>query len=729
MIVATAPLRGRIAPADLGFGTLLGDVAPGSTATLAATVARDVVESLSGPSLCYGYAVRLNGDTWIPREDLLGPFELEVSIDTVAVLFNFSVAGRRWSIEATSWTWTRTTVEVWTTAGPAAGLRTWLRAYGYVLTCEQTEGPDPVLKVSCGDPSVLFNRLQLCAEIPTDAGLSRGAICADLLFDAGISADIPPGALYTKALTTDSARLWDFLAAFGEPELWYWRFIDAETVQAYTADLQVSPAAPDDTWTLGDVLSVVSAPPAESPARYVLRGTQIVTGDGGVTVKTTRTEVMGFFAPAVAASQQNGDGSITALGVSTGTEVFRTISVQEVEEHTLGTTTVYTRTRDWGWYNPRAAKLLSLGAPPGPVEDGYYYAQAHIDDDGTYRAWPRQAWVQIGEIRVTPSYDDNGTEIASHTETWRWHGVPMATRNVGADYPNVLGAGVGDDDLSWFPFNWLLGDGLMRIEDFGLAQVDDVTHEFGDAGAETRQVQETSTFYSARTAVAGVPWFINYGGAGQKDLVAPLQLTGRVITENLLTDDQLLAGTIETTLGFGASRRLGTTGVYNWGDSSSNQQEEAWRINGTKITSYNVVDEQTYEKLVDGRRELVMGRPPRPRFLASTWTQIVQAPLEVALDDPAAEAWWGGETLVIDQPYVQNLAEAEAVARRRRSRNVSIKHTVVRPPCAIQPGQTVLLIDPRAGICHRCLVVDLKESWVLAPRPQVLATYTLEQPL
>jgi len=727
-IVATARLRGRVAPADLGPGTLRGSVVSGSTATLFATVARDVVESFSGPSLCYTFAVKLH-DEWIPRTELLGPFELDESIDTVAVLFSFGLSGRRWSIEASSWVWSRTPVEIWATAGPAGGLRTWLRAFGYVLTCDQQEGPEPVLKVSCGDPSILYAREQLCAEVPTGAGLSRGAICADLLADLGIDSDIPAGAIYAKSLVTDSARLWDFLAAFGEPEDWHWRFIDDATVQAYTATLRVAPEPSDDIWSLADVVSIQSAPPSESPARYVLRSTELVDGAGGVKIEITRIEVKGLFAPVVAPNKQNSDGSITSLGVSTGIEVFRTISVQEVEKHTLGTTVVYTVTRDFGWYNPRAAKLRSLGLPAGPVEDGYYYAVAWLDPDGTYRAGPQQTWVQTGEIRVTPTYDGDGTEISTHTETYRWRGIPMATRAALSDHPSVLNAAVGDDDLSWQTFNLaLVSAGIHRIEEFGLAQVDDVTHEFGAAGAEVRQIEETSTWYAARSGVT-INW-LNYSGQGMAEMVAPFRLTRRVTTDNLLTADALLAGTIETQTGFGAPHRLGTLGVYDWGDgASSNQATETFQALHSQITTYNVVDEQTYEKLVDGRRELLNGRPPRPRFRASTWTQTVQAPLEVLLEDPAAAAWWGGETLVIDQPYVQNRTEGEAVARRRRKRAVRIQHTVVRPVCQVRPGQTVLLLDPRSGIAHRCLVVTLKETWTLAPRPQILATYTLEQPL
>jgi hypothetical protein len=60
---------------------------------------------------------------------------------------------------------------------------------------------------------------------------------------------------------------------------------------------------------------------------------------------------------------------------------------------------------------------------------------------------------------------------------------------------------------------------------------------------------------------------------------------------------------------------------------------------------------------------------------------------------------------------------------------MAITHTVIRPICQVKPGATVHLIDPRTGIHHRCLVTRLQERWAFTPRPQILATYTLEQPL
>ena len=328
------------------------------------------------------------------------------------------------------------------------------------------------------------------------------------------------------------------------------------------------------------------------------------------------------------------------------------------------------------------------------------------------------------------TYDADGTETGRRIETRRWYSCPMATRNVGSAVPNVIGAAVGDDDRSWFPFERTLTT-VLRIEDFGLAQLDEIRIEYGPTGAAVRQVDETTTWYSQRTAITGVPWFQNYSGSGQKDLLAPFQRTGRKVTVNTLTEDGLLAGTIETSQTFVAPKRVG--GPFDYGDHASNLQQETWAISGIKTTTYNVLDANTYEEITDNgtgaQPRLHMGRAPRPRYRQSPWTTQVQTPIEAILEDPTAATWWGPSTEVLNLEYVQSLEEAQAVARNRRARRLAHTHTVIRPITNHRPGATILLLDPRTGLHHRCLITRLTERWVLSPRPQILATYTLEQPL
>jgi hypothetical protein len=689
--------------------------------------------TLSAPSLAYTFTVLLNG-TPVPPADLQGPFEVDESIDTPARLFSFTLVGRRYSIQSTATTWTAAPVEVWVTAGPIGALRTWRRAYGIVLTCEQLEGIEPTLRVRCGDPSRLVDRLELCYEFAADAGLTRGDICRQILTDAGFTPDIPSGALYTKPLLTDSQRLWSFLAAFGEPEGWAWRLppeTTDQTVQAYVPVLREPPEDPDDVWTLRDVVSIQSAPPADVPSQWVIRSVQITETSGDIQITKQREEAFDFYAVKQAVAKQVGDGTRQPLANST-TETFRLVSAIETEIQTQAGRTLATITREWGWYNPRAAKLhtlLASGDPPGPV-DGYYWAEAFLDEDDTCRTWQQEAWLQIGERRELPTYDDDGTETARRIETHKWYRRSMGVQNVGSLTRNVLGAAVGDDNQSWYPFEKAL-TALLRIEDFGLAQVDTIQHEYGDTGAVTKEIQETSAWYSQRTAIVGVPWFLNANGAGQKDLVANFQRVARKTTTNRLTEDGILQGKVETTAGWLAPRQV--AGAHDWGDSASSLQEEAWGTTHLQTTTYNILDPNTYEQLVDdgtgATATLVAGRPPRPRYRQSTWTQLQQTPFEIILEDPTAAAWWGPAAEVLNLDYAQTPEEALAIAQRRRSRRLAFTHTVLRPICMTRPGDTILLIDPRTGLHHRCLVTRLVETWTLTPRPKILATYTLEQPL
>jgi hypothetical protein len=733
-IVATATLTGSVARSEADNGVeLQGDVfaAPGAGATFQAAVSRQTIESLTGPSITYGWAVRLAGE-WIPAHDLLGPFEIDESIDTIATLFSFTLVGRRWSIEITATTWTSTPVELWVTAGPAGNTKTWRRAFGYVITCQPSGEMEPTVKVQCGDPSRLYDRQELCYELPVGAGLTRGEICAEILSSLELESDIPGGAVYLKPIITDSQKLWGFLGAFGEPEGWSWRFTDWAAVEAVATGLREHPEPPDDVWTLRDVVSIESAPPADVPSRWIVRSTQISEDDeGGIKITRQRTEAFEFYAVRKAVAQQLGDGSqLPVPGASP--EIFQIVSAVEEESHEQAGLTVAKIIRQWGWYNPRAAKLRtsSAGEPPGPVEDGYYWAQAWVTEDGSFVAWPREQFIQTGERRELPSYDADGTEVGRRIETYRWHGKAMGTRSVGSAVPNVVGAGVGDDDRSWFAFERALTN-LLRIEDFGLAQVDELSTEYGEQGAAAREVAETFTWYAPRTAVSGVPWFVNYSGAGQRDLVAPWQKTTRKLTVNNLTTDGLLAGTFETVNGWVAPRRV--DGAFDWGDGKSNLQQEKWGITGLKTTLYNVLDETSYEELTDdgtgASSRIVMGRAPRPRYRQSTWTTLVQRPIEVLLEDPVAAAWWGPADEVLTLEYTQTLDEALAVARRRRSRRMAHVYTVIRPVCPIRPGATVLLVDPRSGIESRCLVTRCSERWSFAPKPQILATYILERPL
>lgn len=738
-IAATAFLSGTMTPSAMsakGACSLTPGQSPGAEGLLEGTVSRDAIDSVDGPSICYGYRIRLDGE-WIPREDLVGPLEIEEGIDTHVTLFSFGLAGFHYSVAATTRTWTRTPVEVWATTGRPGALRELCRAAGYVLTCEQPDSREPVVRVSCADDATLYDRWELCFEIPPSAGLTRGEICAEAVQDAGIPAwDIPAGSVYSKPVQAVSGRLFDWLKALGEPEAWSWRFRPSDRVlEAYVARLRTAPEPPDHVWQLGDVVSIDTAPPKDVPSRWIVRGTGLVLSDeSGITTRITRTEVEEIYALKVCTQMQLPDGSVIPTGLAEEPEAERVTSVIEDQQRERGGKTIEQLTREWGWYNPAAGKLRTPGAgePAGPVEEGFYNSQAWIDPDGDLRVWPREAFVQVGERRQVPTYDPAGTPISTRTETHSWHRKTMGVRSALSATLNVVGAAVGTDGQSYFVFEVSLTS-VQRIEAFGLSGVDDVTYEYHPTtGAARREVQESFGYVSPRTAVEGVPWYVLYDGTGQRDLVAPWGLRRRQTTLNLLATDGHLLGKVETTAGYRALKRV--SGAYDWGDFKSNLQQESWGNLKRVNTQYNVLSEDSYEEIVEdaeGRRtpRLISGRLPLPRFQTSPWTSLVQQPFERVLDDTTAEAWWGFSRAVVDSEYVQSVDEARDVAVRRRNRLLAHQHQVTRPRTLARPGDTVLLVDPRSGIHGRCLVTQLRETWDLAPRTQVLATYTLEQPL
>jgi hypothetical protein len=736
-IAATARLSGTVTPSTVAPGQLLAPMAlTGREALLEGTVSRAAIDAVDGPSILYAWRVRLAGE-WIPREHLVGPLEIEEGIDTHVVLFSFGLAGEEYSVAATTRTWTRTPVEVWVTTGRPGALREHCRAAGYVLTCSQPDAREPVVRVSCADAAALYDRWELCFEVPPGAGLTRGEICAEAARDAGVPAwDIPAGAVYSKPVQAISTKLLDFLRAFGEPEAWSWRFRPEDRVlEAYSVRLRQAPEPPDHVWTLGDVVSIDTAPPKDVSSRWIVRGTALVTTDeAGITTRLTRTVVEELYAIKVCTQMQNPDGSVVPTGLVEEPEAERIVTILEDEQRERGGKVLTQITREWGWFNPAAGKLRTPGAgePAGPVDEGYYHAQAWIDPEGEPRVWPREAFLQIGERRQTPVYDAAGTPLRTRTETWSWHRKTMGVRSAQSATLNAIGAAVGGDDQSYFVFEVTL-TAVQRIEAFGLSQVDEVRYEHDTAtGAARREVQESFGYRSPRTAIQGVPWYVLYDGTGQQDLVAAWGLRRRETVLNLLAEDGHLLGKIETTAGYEAPKKV--DGAYDFGDFKSNDHVESFRTLKRVTTQYNVIDQDHYEEIVEdeeGRRtpRLVTGRLPLPRFQSSPWTSIVQQPFEEVLDDPTAEVWWGFSRQVVDSEYVQSLAEARDIGLRRRARLLAHQYQVTRPRTLARPGDTVLLVDPRSGIHGRCLVTHLRETWDLAPRTQVLATYTLEQPL
>ncbi len=734
-IGASVTLRGTVVAASAVAATLSGSVAnPALTpATLTGEVSRAVVESVDGDSIAFAWMIKLAGE-WIPAEDLVGPLELEETIDSPVRLATFGLRGSSYSILQSIRAWTRTPVEIWTGSGTHGSFREVLRLSGYVLTCDQADGYEPVLRVRCGDQAVLYDRWELCLEVEPGSGLTRDEILASLLADAGIvDVDLAPGRSWDRPLFTNGQTLFTYIQAFGEPEGWSYRFVPGGPFQSFVPRLKLPPEPPDHVWALDDVLEVEPAPPRDVASRWIVRGTAAVFVDeSGLETEVTRTEIQALYAVKYAVQMQNMDGTLTNLNPAPQAEILRTVQILEDQRSRRGGKDVLQITREWRYFNPAAAKLKTgdnPGDPPGPA-GGYYYAQAFVDPDGHFVAWTQESLVQVGERRRIPRYDVDGNLAGARTETFRFYRKTEGVKNTGSATNNVLAVGIGDDDESYFPFERAL-TALLRIEEFGLAQVDEEAFTYGAAGAVVRELQDSYGFVSPRTAIAGNPWYILASGQGQLELVAGWRKFQSRDVRHLLSQDGHVAGQTEVVSGYAAIKRL--TGAYDYGDFKSNAQQQSFQALSTKLVQYNQVSESVYEEVVyseAGRvATLIPGRLPLPRYKGSVWTRLVQQPIELVIDDPVLEAWFGFRRQVLQHEFVQTLDEARALLLRQRSRALAFKHAVSRLRTNARAGDTVLLVDPRHGIHHRCLIAAAHESWELAPRTAVLGRYDLEQPL
>lgn len=728
-IGATVVLSGSVAAAS-SPATLTGSVeVAGPLATVVGTVSRAQIDAVEGASLYYRARVRLGGE-WVPEEDLVGDVEISESIDTIGRSATFSLRGRRWGVAATLSTWTRTPVEIWTGSGTAADFREELRLAGYTVTSEQSGFHEPILKVTVGDQWTLFDRQDLCYELEPGAGLTRDQICADLLASVGITAfDLLPGARYDKPLViSGSQQLGQYLAEFGEPEGWRFRFRPDGTLESYRPGLKLPPEPPDHVWGPDDVEEVRSTPPRDVASRVVLRGTALVVVDeSGLETTLTRTEVKAPYIVRHATEEQLSDGSIVANPAPDPIEFLQTVQIVEQQVTKRGDREIGTVEREYGWRVPAAAKLRTPpdGSPPGPV-NGLYYAQCYLIE-GAAVAWQREAFGLAGERRVAHRYGPEG-RLGTHTQTYRWRRRVAAVKNIGSATYNLGEVAIGDDDQSYEIVD--RGVNLLVIEAFGLADEHDVEYEYGASGAVEHEVQRGWTWHSPRVAIEGTTRYLRHDGAAQLHPVAPWTLVSQKDVRHLLAKvGGLLAGRIEVESAWGAPTYV--AGAHDWGDRRSPLPQEVFRIAAVRNVRYNVVSSSAYEEIVDtgdGKPEvnLVSGRLPLPRYRSSPWTEMAQQPLELAIDDPVLEAWFGFRREVLNHPHLQSIEEARAMLERKRRREIAFDHRVRRRRTAARPGDTVLLVDPSLGIFGRCLIVEARESWTGASAE---ADYVLEEPL
>ena len=708
------------ASADVG-ATLTADVynAGDSRATLTAEVSRSLVDAYEGRSIRTGCKVKLDG-VWVAPADLIGDVEISESLDSPMAFATFRLAGGAWSPLVTDKTWTRKAVEIWWQNGPPGRAREELRFAGWVRTGDAAGGPGTLVTVQCGNEAALYDRWELCHEIEPLAGMRRGEIAADLCADAGLTdVAFPGGAEYTKPVQATNVRLFDYLQPFIEPEGWKLRFGGAtrRTLEAYTPALKQAPAAPDDIWCGDDLVSVQVRPPADVPSRWVVRGFgSVYVDEAGQESKVTVTEVSALYAPKIAIERQETDGSTTTLSYTAPAAALRVIQRISDTQVSQNGKLLSQDTTEEGWYNRSEAHLVT-----NTGTDSYDYRQVFISEDGRFVHNWIETFGEIGRRRLAVTYDVLGSAVGERTEVYRYNLRPQGVRALNSATINIASTYIHNEENSYHEI----------VENYGLAEVHEATREFLDDGSEALVAVDSWGYYSPRSTVdpsfVDADFVVLYNGQGQNWITANWTKYQRTEKRNLMSEGAKV-GELEQTYKYAAYHRIG--GGYDWGDFESDWVEERFLLSDQKLVQYDVLSTDHYQRTtyVPGQAPVVetfAGRVPPVRYRWSPWVVLKQQPIELAIDDPVLEDWFGFGRIVVQNDHIQTAEEAQRVLDDRRARALAYQVTVERHESLARVGDTVLLLSPDHQLSARGLLVGSRVRRNLQA-PTQLGSYDLE---
>lgn len=716
-------LTGRVVASAAAVATLTGAVDNPAVdlATLTGTVSRARVDSVEARCIRSGYKVKLDG-SWVPAADLVGELEVTESRDALTATASFGLKGSQWAPLATRTVWTRTPVEIWEINGPPGEELTRLRLAGYVRTCSPSTGPGPVIRVEVGDAGMIYEDQTLCHEIEPLEGLTRGEIVAEMAADLGIvDVDCPAGEVYTKAVQAINTRFGDWLRDFTEPELWWSEFTATGGLRCWRPVLRESPEPADEIWSIADgtLTEVEVEPPRDVPSRYVMRGFGAVHVDElGQETTSSVVEIWSIYAPARALTRQESDGSITDLGLSPHSPVLRLTQRLTDTIVRRGGLVLTQETTEEGYYNPREANKVT-----DPDNSELDYRTVLIDERGDFVAYSEERWMEKGRRRVTKTYDTTRTQTGETTEVYRWSLRTKGIQGVEDAAPSVFDAFVHGDGVSY----------STAVEVYQLAERHVATRTFdATSGRETLVEVDSYGYYAPRAAVdpAVAGFYLLADGTAQIEITANWRQFARTETHPLYHEDGTTAGVFETKSAWLAPRVLDGYGFYSWGDADSVLSSERFQVTEIRREQINVLSTDSWERVTyrDGeepQREIFSGRVPPPRYLQSPWTQLVQEPIEVVVDDPVLEAWFGFRREVLSNDYVQTLDEAERLVDELRARELAFKVRCRRHQALARIGSTVELRAPHQGLAHRGLVIQATTRRDLATGAQ-LGEYLLE---
>jgi len=682
-----------------------GQMVDESAPSFSGTVEPGLVGAMRSDPLYHWARVKLAG-AWLPEEDLAGPVRIVDSIDEIAKTWDVPLRGDRYSVPRTETTWTLTPIEVHLWAGGGDTIDRDVPTevlIGTVLTCDQADDHGPVVTLRCGDAAAAAEAREVCYELEPGAGWTRGEIVADIAGALGLASAVPDGEVYDKAVQIDKQRGLDWLLPFVEPEGWSLRIADdGATLEAYEPRLAEAPLGVDDSWTPEDWESISIAPPRAVASRWTIRGSAATFSDElGNEMKVVDLIIRGPYAPRVAAEHQDSSGTITPTGLSAGDPVEREVSRMRIVTVTRGALLIAQNVTESRWRNLPHALLQNVdGAGPA---GGYDYLDTYLDEDGNGIMWTAEKYGEVSHHNLLNNYDaaDNRFQTVDNVQVYHAH---LAAVRDDADPGPAAGYNA-----------YIYSDGESYDAPTHTYAIRD-THVINyllnaETGAEEESQQNTYTSTPTPPGPYGT-YYVTAGGTEMNEIISNTKrLTERKTTRKILS----------------SGHEVGTVDIYDGllpGGGFGYLRSEP---------SFNEIhSEQQYTRVsyTTGRRaeELRPGAVPIARHEQSPWTRLVSEPLEVVLEDASLEAMFGYRSTVISHEHVQTLAEAIGVLLRKLSRELSHTVSVARTECAVRPGDTVYLRDPRSYLLHRSLVVARQRSRdMIAGR--AAATYTLEIPV
>lgn len=703
---------------------LSGQVDGAAYDELTGTVSRALIESWEAPALFFRYRVKLAGE-WLTETDLHGALSIDrKDLDSHTSAASFGLRGVQWSAWRTTRTWALTPVEVYIDHGVAGSVvePTVPDWFGYVIGCDQGSDHEPIVTVRCGGPSTLYERYDACEEFAPLTGLTRGQMLDVLFSAAGASINSPAGAVYDKPLQAINKKLFQVVVPFIEPEGWRLRETVTGGFETYQPELKRAPLAPDWTWTKGDVVSMSAIPPESVPSRWVATGsTVLITDELGVTRELTVNELVAEYAPVVALLVRQSDGTTIASGYAALPEVTRVISRIQDEVLKRGQEVIQQRTTEYGYYNPRRARLRSNGTSGGTPGLGFDYVTGFVDPEGEDVQWHMEKFVPIGERVTDYSRDVSGTLLSQRVRTTRYGRRLRAVRTATTATTATTHADswVFSDDQSY----------ADKHEVYGLFEEQRIAFTYAAVtGPLSETTQDTYQWHAAKAAIDDGSYEQLYDGTGQTEVSTVFELTERKVMSDFVGNGQV-KGERTVTYGWSAAHRVG--GAHDWGEFESDAPEETFKFIKAETKQFNALSEEQLEEVeypAEGGRKArrILGRQPITLYTGSTWTRVVSEPFEVVIDDPTVEAWFGFARETITSEYILNATEALRVINMRRRRMLARKLVITRPDSPAQKGDTVYFTAPEDGINARFIIADKSMSLDMAS-PMPMASYRLEE--